>query len=329
MKYIGLQEQITRNNRKSIALLLSFPLLILGSIYIFVLLLYGSSMKANIILFGIVPYVLIGICLWFYIAFLSHTKIIEKATNSFTLDRKENPRIYNIAENLCMGVGMEMPRLCVINSTACNAFASGLTRKTYTVTVTQGLMDTLTDEELEGVIAHELSHIRNKDVRLLVFSVIFVGILHFISRAITSLMFILGSFFSAVYFGRSQKKDEGKGKLALLPLFAISFFVLILAKIVFATTYFISVLLKFLLSRKREYLADSGAAQMTQNPLALASALRKISVNHSVEKVSATNICEMFIENQSNYFSGFLRVFNSLYATHPPMAQRIALLEQF
>ena len=167
------------------------------------------------------------------------------------------------------------------------------------------MLDTLNDEELEGVIAHELAHIRNKDVRLLIISIIFVGILSFI----VSLLFRL-----LLYWGgnRDNKKSDGK--------------VLLLALAIAAVVYLLSILFKFALSRKREYLADAGAVEMTKNSHALASALRKISGNSEVDSVKSDDMKQMFIENSPK--AGFFSAIGGLFATHPPIEKRIAILEK-
>ena len=218
----------------------------------------------------------------------------------------------NLTENLCMGIGMKMPKLQIIESDALNAFASGISEKTFTVTLTRGIIDTLDDSELEGVIAHELMHIRNKDVRLLIISIIFVGIFSFIIQfAFRSLLY--GSMFRG---NRKDGKDNGAGIMMIILLVSI-------------VAYALGLLFKFALSRKREYLADAGAAQMTKNPLALASALRKISGNADVNEVKSEDIQEMFIENPPGSTAGLLGNIGSLFSTHPPIEKRIELLEQF
>jgi heat shock protein HtpX len=238
--------------------------------------------------------------------------MINMATGAQSLDRKENMRVYNLTENLCMGIGMKMPKLQIIESDGLNAFASGISEKTFTVTLTRGIIDTLDDSELEGVIAHELMHIRNKDVRLLIISIIFVGIFSFIIQfAFRSLLY--GSMFRS---NRKDGKDNGAGIMMIILLVSI-------------VAYVLGLLFKFALSRKREYLADAGAAQMTKNPLALASALRKISGNADVNEVKSEDIQEMFIENPTGSNAGLLGNIGSLFSTHPPIEKRIELLEQF
>jgi heat shock protein HtpX len=316
--YVGLQEQIKKNNIRSLLLLTSFPLLILGAFYAIVAISsrdlagnFDSQTALANFLSGIPP-VLFLVGIWFLIAYFSHSTMINMATGAQSLDRKENMRVYNLTENLCMGIGMKMPKLQIIESDGLNAFASGISEKTFTVTLTRGIIDTLDDSELEGVIAHELMHIRNKDVRLLIISIIFVGIFSFIIQfAFRSLLY--GSMFRS---NRKDDKDNGAGIMMIILLVSI-------------VAYVLGLLFKFALSRKREYLADAGAAQMTKNPLALASALRKISGNADVNEVKSEDIQEMFIENPPGSTAGLLGNIGSLFSTHPPIEKRIELLEQF
>ena len=319
MKYVGLQEQITSNNRKSIFLLIGFPGVLLGAVY--AVLMFASYSEtgggintnmANDMFIEAMPFVFIGTGIWFLIAYWGHSAMIDYASGSKTLERKENMRVYNLTENLCMGVGMKMPKLKIIETDALNAFASGLNEKNYSVTLTRGIINKLDDDELEGVIAHELMHIRNKDVKLLVISIIVVGIFSLIIQiAFRSLLY--GSM------TRSRRKD-GKGGGGLI----------IVILVVSLVAYLISLLFKFALSRKREFMADAGAAEMTRNPLALANALRKISGNSKVDTVKSDDVKEMFIDNgPDDNSANFLGGIGGLFATHPPIKDRISVLEQF
>ena len=316
MKFVGIQQQIRRNNQKSVLLLIAFPLLVLASVYAVVFFLTfdqeGNAQPhyALELFVNAVPFVTAVVLVWFLIAYFAHSKMIALATGAKTLERKSNMRVYNLVENLCMSVGMKMPKVQIIESDALNAFASGLNEKNYTVTLTRGIIEELNDDELEGVIAHELMHIRNKDVRLLVVTIIFVGIFAFVVQ-IAFRSFLYGGI------GRNRNnKDSGKLMIVIL--------------IVSVLAYFFSLLFKFALSRKREYMADSGAAEMTRKPWALAAALRKISGNHHVDDVKSEEVQQMFIENtpkdtSANFFGGL----SGLFATHPPIEKRIKFLEQF
>lgn len=319
MTYVGLDKQVRSNNLKSSLLLTGFPLLILIGVfavtYVFSIDEEGTPNLdlATSMFLQTIPFVLIGVGIWFLIAFWGHSKMIDFATGSHTLERKDNMRVYNLTENLCMSVGMKMPILKIIESPALNAFASGLTEKNYTVTLTRGIVEHLNDEELEGVIAHELMHIRNKDVRLLVITIIFVGIF----SLIVNLTF--RTFLHSLFAGGRSRRSDGKGGGAAI-------LVILLVAVVI---YFLSIIFKFALSRKREYMADAGAAQMTRNPMALASALRKISGNHHVD-VRNDEVQEMFIENRPDDSSmGFLGSIGNLFSTHPPIQKRIQILQQF
>ncbi len=289
-------------------LLIAFPLLLILMVY--ALLYFGlsdSAGQSNQIFFRVIPYILAGTGIWFLIAWMSHTAIIRMATGAKSLDRKQNKRVYNILENLCIANGLSMPKLYIINDTSLNAFASGLSSRSYAISLSEGIISKLNDEELEGVIAHELAHIRNRDVRLIIISIIFVGIFAFIAEmAFRSLRFSGG--------GRS-KSGKGSGMIILVAI------------VVSAVCYLISQLLSFGISRSREFMADAGSAEMTKRPESLASALRKISADPAIEAVESRDVAQLFIENPKPSAHGFS--WDNLFATHPPIQKRIEILEQF
>lgn len=309
MQYLGIQQQITRNNTKSVLFLLAFPLLILVGVYVVLYVLSDQDIEqTNMQFLSVVPIVLAGVGIWFVISYLFHTQMIQMATHSEPLERRDNKRVYNLTENLCMSVGMTMPKLYIIESDALNAFASGINEKTFAVTLTRGIINTLSDEELEGVIAHELTHIRNRDVRLLIVTIVFVGI--FATIADLALRMLLnggGNMFSS----RNRKNDKGGGAMLLLIILLVA-----------GAIYFLSILFKLALSRSREYMADAGAVELTHNSMALASALRKISGHSTLKEVGNDEVKELFIDYKAE---GFF----SLFATHPPIEKRIQVLEQY
>lgn len=309
MKYVGLHTQIGKNNRKSILLLAAFPLLILVGVYVALFFLSGKELaQTNDQFVAFAPIALVIVGIWFVIAFFFHTKMIQMATHSVPLERKENMRVYNLTENLCMSVGMKMPKLFIIETNALNAYASGINENSYAVTLTRGIIDSLTDEELEGVIAHELMHIRNKDVRLLIVTIVFVGIFGVIVDVV---------FRTFLHGGNNRRKnDKDNGNAALL-------IILIVAVIL----YFLSMIFKFALSRSREYMADAGAVEMTKNAPAMANALRKVSGN---SKLDTTNdeVKELFIDNGEDKSNSFFSAISNIFSTHPPIEKRIKVLEQ-
>jgi len=319
MKYTGLHQQIQRNNTNSFLLLIAFPALLLGMFYIIIYFIargngsenpddsYPGSLDHNSMFLSVVPFILIAVGIWFLIAWAGHAAFIRLATGAKPLDRKENKRVYNLVENLCISKGMKMPKINIIEDDSLNAFASGIDEKSYSVTLSKGIIDKLNDEELEGVIAHELSHIRNRDVRVLIISIIFVGIFAFLAEM---------AFRSLRFAGRGKKDSKGGGAIILIAI------------VVTAIAYLISVLLRFGISRRREYLADAGAADMTKKPYALASALKKIATDPYIEAVENRDVAQLFIDNPqvSHRKSGS---WDNLFATHPPIEKRIELLEQF
>ncbi|MDQ3394913.1 MAG: M48 family metallopeptidase [Bacteroidota bacterium] len=317
-EYIGIQGQIRRNNLRSVLLLAAFPLLILAVVWVFFYLTNYSqegppqASMVNDYFVSTIPGVIIAVSVWFLIAWISHSFMIKRATGSMTLERKENKRVYNLVENLCIASGMPMPKVNVIPDDALNAFASGISTKSYTVTLTQGIIEKLDDDELEGVIAHELMHIQNRDVRLLIISIIFVGIFSFVAQL---------AFRNLLYGGMGgmggNRRKQNDNRL------------MIIAVVIAIVAYLLSVTFRFAISRNREYMADSGAAELTKNPRALASALKKISGNHKVSTVKSPDVAEMFIENTPDKSSGIMASISGLFATHPPIEKRIQLLEQF
>ncbi len=304
MQYVGLQKQISRNNRYSFLLLITFPALLLGMFYVLFLFIdKGDPEAINYHFLGVLPFILIGVGIWFLIAWAGHATFIRMATGAQPLERTQNKRVYNLVENLCIQLGITMPTVYIIDDDSLNAFASGINPKTYSITLSKGIIEKLNDEELEGVIAHELTHITNRDTRLLIISIIFVGIFAFLAQlALRGLRLGVGG----------RKKDGG--------------YIILIAIAVTAICYFISLFLRFGISRSREYLADAGAAEMTKKPYALASALRKVDADPLIEAVHSQDVAQLFIENPQ---STKTNLFSKLFDTHPPIKKRIELLEQF
>jgi heat shock protein HtpX len=313
MKYFGLQSQIWKNNTNSVLILIMFPFIFFGLTWLFF---FFSSFGAeeqktisqiNHSFLTTIPFIIAGVIIWFTVAWFSHSSMINAATDSKPLARTENKRVYNLVENLCISTGMTMPKVNIIEDDSLNAFASGIDNRTFSISLSRGIIDKLDDSELEAVIAHELTHIRNRDVRLLIISIVFVGIFAFVSETLFRSM-RFGSM------GRGKKSGGGGGGIIIALLLAL-------------VGYLIASLFRFALSRKREYLADAGSAELTRRPRALASALRKISADPTIEAVKRKDVAQMFIENPQ-LKAGKASV-SSLFATHPPINKRIELLEQY
>lgn len=337
MRYVGMHTQIMRNNRLTIMLLILFPVIILGMVWVFLALVnyfeygeydqYGNivhqldTKEVNICFINTIPWVIVGVGIWFTIAYFANTAMVRAATGARPLTRKENPKIYNIVENLCMTCNMDMPKINIVDDPQLNAFASGIDKKSYTVTLTTGIIDRLNDDELAGVIAHELTHIRNHDTRLLITSIIFVGIVSTIMSLVIQMMY------NAFWFGglssRSSDDEDNRGNgLSMIAVF-------IIGALCCAVAYFFTLLTRFAISRKREYMADAGGAELCGNPLALASALRKISGDPGLNNVKRDDIAQLFIIHPQHFAPGMMNFFNSLFSTHPDTKKRIEILEQF
>ena len=262
-----------------------------------------------------IPWVVAGVLIWFVIAYFGNVAMVQQATGARPVTRKENPRLYNIVENLCMTCNMDMPKINVVDDPQLNAFASGINQKTYAVTLTTGIISRLNDEELAGVIGHELTHIRNHDTRLLITSVVFVGI---VSTVMTLLLRMI--YYNVLFGGRRRDKSEKGGGII---------FVLLIGAVLAIVAYFFTVITRFAISRRREYMADAGGAELCGNPLALASALKKISQDPGLDDVNREDIAQMFIMHPDNMETGLIGMIDSLFSTHPDVRKRIEILEQF
>jgi len=314
MAAYGLKTHIWNNNLKSIVLLLLFPVLILALVYAGLLLwagfVDGRSAQAGFNFAAntfpqAVPFTLAGIGAWFGVAFMGHQAMIDASTKSRSLTPSQEPRAYKLLENLCISRGITMPKLKVIETDVMNAFASGIREKNYTITLTRGLMSALDDDELEAVIAHELCHIRNRDVRLLIICVIFVGIISFFGEGVVRTMF------RSNMPRTSRSRRGGEVNAAVLIIIAI---------VIIAIAYALAMLIRFALSRRREYLADAGSVELTKNPDAMIRALQKISGNAKLN--APAQVREMAFENPRAGIA-------DLFATHPPIKKRIAALVEF
>lgn len=310
----GLKTHIWNNNLRSVFLLIAFPLLLLVLAYALILLWTGFTsdmssgegfMYAASSMPELAPFVLAGTGAWFGVAFLGHQAMISAATKSRSVTVSEEPRAYRMLENLSISRGMTTPKLKIIETPQMNAFASGIRDDNYTVTLTRGIMQELDDEELEAVIAHELSHIMHKDVRLLIIAVIFVGIFAFFGEGV-----VRGVMRTNLPRSDHHRRSGG-GNAGALILFAI---------VLIGVTYLFALLIRFSLSRKREYMADAGSVDLTKNPDAMIRALSKISGR--AELNAPAEIMEMAIENPRTGFAG-------MFATHPPIEKRIDALVKY
>ena len=236
---------------------------------------------------------------WFLIAAAFHTRMIRMLSHAHPVNRAQEPELYNLLENLCISRGLPMPKLEIIETDARNAFASGIDEKSYTITLTRGLLQALDKEEVEAVLGHELTHIMNNDVRLLIISIVFTGMVGFICQ-------LYWSFIHHALRGRGDK--DGRLVLAMMAV-----------GVVLWLGYILTTLTRFAISRRREFMADAGSVELTKNPEALMRALLRIA---GTDKMPAAteNVAMMCIEN-SHRFLG-------MFSTHPKLSARIRAISE-
>jgi len=252
------------------------------------------------------PLAALGVGLWILLAWRFHQALIDALTGGEPLARSDAPELYNLLENLCISRGMPMPALHLVDSDALNAFATGMNPRQYAISVTRGLVAALSREELEAVLAHELTHIRNGDVRLMVVALVISGVVSLVAEVI----------FRLLLRGPRLRLPEGGGRAGRRVGGALAAVAIGLALI--ALAWLLSLVLRFALSRTREFLADAGAVELTGNPDAMVAALMKISGRAEMPDVPS-GIMEMCIENQKSGIA-------DLFATHPPIEARIRAL---
>ncbi len=322
MQAFGLYTHIRNNRIRSTALI--GGLFVLVYVVVFAIALIAEALhdddlnaivaRAAADMVAAIPVATVVAALWLAIAWFFHQKMIDALTGSHALSRTEDPLLYNLLENLCISRGLPMPRLAISETPALNAFATGLNERQYAITVTRGLRDTLSEAELEAVLAHELTHIRNRDVEVMVIAVVIAGVLSFVGelvfRWLTSGPIRVGGT-SRSSGGGSDGGRKGGGAFAAI----------MIALALIALAWGLSLVIRFSLSRAREYLADAGAVELTKNPDAMIGALRKISGRGELDDVPS-GVMEMCIDNPRSGFA-------DLFATHPSIDDRIAALVRF
>jgi heat shock protein HtpX len=273
------------------------------------------------------PYATLAALLWIVIAYFFHQLIVDAVTGGQDVTRQQQPRLYNLLENLCISRGIPMPKLKIVESDARNAYATGLNRKQYAVTVTTGLLNALDDQEIEAVLGHELTHIRNGDVQMMVIAVIIAGVVGFFAellfRSFTNVGYYGGyggswsssfsssSSSSSPSSSGSDRKSSGGGAVI----------VIIVAVALIALAWLLSQLVRLALSRSRELLADAGSVELTKNPDAMISALRKIE-NRGELPGATSAVMELCVDNPREGFA-------DLFATHPSVASRVQALVKY
>jgi heat shock protein HtpX len=329
MAAYGLYTHIASNKFRSMVLLA-------GLFVLFYVLVYAGALVAEVVvdsdqtvdyylaaaardLITAFPYATGAAALWIVIAYFFHQSIIDAVTGGQTVTRQEQPRLYNLLENLCISRGIPMPKLKVMQSDALNAFATGLNQRQYAITVTSGLLAALNDQEIEAVLGHELTHIRNGDVQMMVVAVIIAGVVGFFGelffRAFTNFGYYGGGSWSSS--SRSSSSSDGDRKSSG----GGAVIIIIIAVVLIVLAWLLSQLVKLALSRSRELLADAGSVELTKNPDAMISALRKIE-NRGELPGATSAVMELCVDNPREGFA-------DLFATHPSVDARVQALVKY
>lgn len=291
--------EISSNKWKTWVLMILFVVFITTVVYVF-----GKAFGYGM---SYVGFALVITGLMSFLSYYYSDQIILGTSGAEQIQKKDNPQFFRVVENLCIGEGLPMPRVYVINDSSTNAFATGRDPKHAVVCATTGLLQKLDKVELEGVIAHELSHIKNFDIRLMSVVAVLVGV-----------VVILGDMFMRnVWFGGvRERSNERSSSQSIFLLIAIAFAIL---------SPIIASLIQLAISRKREYLADASAVLLTRYPEGLARALEKISQDPKPLRTASNATAHLFIINP---FKGKNAGawFSSLFETHPPVEERIKIL---
>jgi heat shock protein HtpX len=333
MAAYGLYTHIASNKFRSMLLLAGLFMLV----YVLV---YAGALVAEVVINGngtvayylsrafadllkAAPVATVAAIAWIAIAYFFHQSMIDAVTGGHGVTRQEEPRLYNLLENLCISRGITMPKLKIMESPALNAFATGLNPRQYSITVTTGLLDALNDKEIEAVLGHELTHIKNGDVQLMVVAVIIAGVVGFFGELFFRLFTNLnwssgsggswssGSSSSRSSSSSSDSKSSGGGAVI----------VIIIAIVLIVLAWLLSQVVKLALSRSREYLADAGSVELTKDPDAMISALRKIEGRGELPGATSA-VMELCVDNPREGFA-------DLFATHPSVPSRIDALVKF
>ena len=288
-----MEQQIADNKRRTWFLFVGFFLLI-GAIASLLGYYYDSPSITSLVLIGAVIYI--------FFSYRQATKWSLKLNHAKLVNKKTAPKLYRTVENLSITLGMPMPAVYLIDDPAPNAFATGVRPDKAAVVATTGLVEMMDKSELEGVMAHELGHIRNYDIRVNILAFALVAVIILISD------FVLRTFF---WGGGRRNNDRGANPLLIVVMIASVILAPIAAKVI-----------QLAISRSREYLADTTGAQTTRYPQGLASALEKIASHGSVTKQQNLSTAHLFFANpiKTNFVSKF-------FSTHPPIEERIKRLK--
>ncbi|PKL36996.1 hypothetical protein CVV38_03875 [Candidatus Peregrinibacteria bacterium HGW-Peregrinibacteria-1] len=327
---IPLREQIRQNQLRSTYLLAIFPVIILMLTFLGTLLGFAFSESKQPLdetlrfMTTVGPFIILGTILWSIFGYYNGHRMILGFSGAKPIKKADNPALFRAVENAAIAAGLpKTPDIYIIPDNSLNAFATGTKPERSMVAISQGLLDRLEKSEMEAVMAHEVGHILNRDIKVMLISVAIIGAIQLVGQILLR----------SGYSSRSNSNSKGN----ILPL--IGFLLLTVG-------VFISTLTRLAISREREYLADATSARITSNPRALASALRKIAADSRIEKldgqssISALCIADPSAQGQANNLNSIKHhldtdkeaktsLLSRLLASHPPIHDRIKKLERY
>ncbi len=296
---------IAENRRRSAMLVASFIVLFTGTVYVFALVILGgedfrSGIVPALIALGVAVLVALG-------TYYGGANAVMAMSGAKEIQRSDDPQLWNVVEELCIAGGVPMPRVYLIDDTALNAFATGRDPAHAAVAITRGLRQKLTRAELQGVLAHELSHVRNYDIRFSMLLAVLVGMLVLIADAFRRMLWFGGG-------RRKSRRDSDGGNPLMLVVFVVAIVLSIVAPL-------LGRLIQLAASREREYLADASAIELTRHPDGLASALEKLGGDQEVLEAANRATQHLYIVNP---FKSFEKRAQGAFSTHPPLADRVS-----
>jgi heat shock protein HtpX len=313
------RDLIAANKRNSILLVIFFVFftLVVALILALATLMYfepdlvsSAHWQRSLVIGGIAAVIAFLVALFSY---YRGDQVVLTISGARQIHHQDDPELFNVVEEMAIAAGVPMPKVYIIDDSAPNAFATGRDPEHAVVAITSGLRAKLTREELQGVIAHEIAHIRNYDIRLMLLMAVLIG----------TIVMLADFFWQMLRWGpsrtsrRDSKESKGEG-LVMAVVFILAILLAILAPIV-------AQIIQLAVSRQREYLADASAVQFTRNPLGLAGALRKIDADPEVLEVANRGTAHLYIANPIKRFEARA---SSMFASHPPIKERIRRLEE-
>ena len=300
MPSMSISNQIAANKQKTWLIMFFFTLFVFVVVFIFSSALGLGSDIFNFIFPFLIFTILMNVSSYFW-----SDKIVMAISKAKQLGENDNPELFQLVRKLTTGENLPMPKVYLINEMAPNAFATGRDPKHASIAVTRGILNKLNEDELEGVLAHELSHVQNFDIRLMTVVSILVG----------SVALLSDFFVRSILWGNSEDRNRGGGLILILTL---------LAAIIAPIT---AQLIQLAISRRREFLADASGAALTHNPEGLASALIKISSDRTPLKAASTATAHLYFENPFKTGIGS-NSFTKFFMTHPPIEERVEALRK-